>query len=121
MMRCIAKALLSTPDLPRPHVGKTPPTAHFCSIAYVATLLVKHNKKKAEEKNENGGECGGDFHPLILMKTTSSYSSLAFAAFFKGKCTKGWERRNSGGLATAEDMQMVYILSKHKDYVWQGI
>lgn len=26
----------------------------------------------------------------------------------------------AGGPATAEDMQMVYILSKHKDYVWQG-
>lgn len=90
--------------------------------------------------------------PFILMKTTSSYSSLAFAAFFKGKKKKKkrkkcqaaetgevgggvgektgyWILRTASCLGegkgrepgrwnwTSCDMQMSYILSKHKDDV----
>jgi len=63
----------------------------------------------------------GRFSPIDIDENDVQLQFVGFCCIFQGKMYERMGRRNSGGLATAEDMQMVYILSKHKDYVWQGI
>lgn len=127
MMRCIAKALLSTPDRPRPTRKKH---------AIIRPLLQHSICCNSVGETKNAKQKNGAADVAVGVRMRSAEEIFTHWYWWKRRpVTVRWlllhfSRENirngrrmgamAGGPATAEDMQMVYILSKHKDYVWQG-
>lgn len=77
------------------HMLRPAGSSHMLQLATFRAVLLWHNDAAPPHRSPLH-RLGRPNRPFILMKTTSSYSSLAFAAFFKGKKAAKQLRQRNG-------------------------